>query len=308
MFGYIIRRLISAFLVVVATSMIVFALFFLGPTNTADYLCQPERPLHAGEARQPQEVASASTTRSSSSTASGSKDSCTSAVEFDAGATYPCDAPCLGISFVTKAQVTDELKIEVPVTLSLAIGGAVSIFLTLGITTGVLSARRRGTVADKALVEQHAGHQLDPVLPGCLPRVAVPHQSVGHLRRQPRTPRPYGQSRQMVRRSSAALARHRHLQRDPICAVQPRLDGRDAQRRLRPHRRREGRPDAHCDRQARVARCDRADRDHLRPRLRASCSAGDRLHRADLRHRRRSAGGACRPSPSSTSRLSRRRC
>src|SRR5438093_888727 len=37
------------------------------------------------------------------------------------------------------------------VTVSIAIGGA-ALFLVIGVTTGVLSARRRGTLADKALV------------------------------------------------------------------------------------------------------------------------------------------------------------
>ena len=40
MFGYIVRRIVAAFLVVVITSMCVFALFFLGPSNPADAICQ----------------------------------------------------------------------------------------------------------------------------------------------------------------------------------------------------------------------------------------------------------------------------
>ncbi len=39
MLGYIVRRLVAAFLVVVVTSMFVFALFFLGPSNPASLLC-----------------------------------------------------------------------------------------------------------------------------------------------------------------------------------------------------------------------------------------------------------------------------
>ena len=39
MFGYIVRRLMSAALVVILTSMFVFALFFLGPSNPAQPLC-----------------------------------------------------------------------------------------------------------------------------------------------------------------------------------------------------------------------------------------------------------------------------
>jgi peptide/nickel transport system permease protein len=149
MIGYIIRRLISAFLVVVVTSMIVFAIFFFGPTNTADYLCNQNG--HCTPAK-----------LDNLNKSMGLDDPVYKQYgiwvkglfvgrDVDAGATYPCSAPCLGISFVTKAEVTDELRSKYPATLSLALGGA-AIFLTLGTLTGTLSARRRGTFADKALV------------------------------------------------------------------------------------------------------------------------------------------------------------
>ena len=64
---------------------------------------------------------------------------------------YDCPAPCLGLSFRDKTLVTEQLKEKFPVTLSLAVGAA-SLYLLIGVTTGVLAARRRGTVADKMLV------------------------------------------------------------------------------------------------------------------------------------------------------------
>ena len=68
------------------------------------------------------------------------------------GATeYDCAAPCLGLSYRDRTQVTEQLKDRFPVTASLAIGAS-SLYLLIGVTIGVLAARRRGTFADKALV------------------------------------------------------------------------------------------------------------------------------------------------------------
>ena len=50
MSGYIVRRLISAFLVVILTSMFVFALFFLGPEQPRAAAVRHQRPVHAREA------------------------------------------------------------------------------------------------------------------------------------------------------------------------------------------------------------------------------------------------------------------
>jgi peptide/nickel transport system permease protein len=150
MFGYIIRRLISAFLVVTAISMIVFALFFLGPTNTADYLCQQNGHCTAEKLKNLNESLGLNkpVVQQYGVWAKGLVHD--REISFGA-AHYKCDAPCLGISYITQTQITDDLKRRYPITLSLAIGGA-TLYLLLGVTTGVLSARRRGSLADKALV------------------------------------------------------------------------------------------------------------------------------------------------------------
>jgi peptide/nickel transport system permease protein len=150
MFGYVVRRLISAFLVVTAISMMTFALFAWGPTNTAEFLCQqnghctPEKldGLEKGLGLDKPVV------EQYGIWAKGLVHSRT--VHFGAAA-YECDAPCLGISFLTQTQVTNELKKKYPVTISIALGG-VAIYLLVGVTTGVLSARRAGSLADKGLV------------------------------------------------------------------------------------------------------------------------------------------------------------
>jgi peptide/nickel transport system permease protein len=68
-----------------------------------------------------------------------------------ASSEYECAAPCLGVSFSTKQPVKEELVSRIPATFSVALGGAF-LYLLFGIPIGVAAARRRGTLADKALV------------------------------------------------------------------------------------------------------------------------------------------------------------
>ena len=62
-----------------------------------------------------------------------------------------CPAPCLGYSFKTDQEVTPLLIGDLPVTLSLALGAAV-LWLIMGVATGVISALRRGTFIDRAVM------------------------------------------------------------------------------------------------------------------------------------------------------------
>jgi peptide/nickel transport system permease protein len=59
-----------------------------------------------------------------------------------------CDAPCLGYSFVNKQPVWDTVVDRLPVTVSLAIG-AVILFIVFGVGLGMLAALRKGKLADK---------------------------------------------------------------------------------------------------------------------------------------------------------------
>jgi peptide/nickel transport system permease protein len=60
-----------------------------------------------------------------------------------------CPAPCFGYSYITDQPVWPDLLDRIPVTLSLAIGAAV-LWVFFGVSTGVLSALRRGTLLDRA--------------------------------------------------------------------------------------------------------------------------------------------------------------
>jgi peptide/nickel transport system permease protein len=149
MFGYIVRRLVAAFLVVVLTSMFVFALFFLGPSNPADSICNQN-----GRCTQERQQALEHALGLDQSVVSQYAKFVGGLFhdrEIVAGPTYHCDAPCLGISYINKTEVRKELTKRYPLTISLAVGGSI-VFLTLGVTMGSLAARWRGTVADKSLV------------------------------------------------------------------------------------------------------------------------------------------------------------
>ncbi|MGK5529943.1 ABC transporter permease [Streptomyces sp. URMC 129] len=67
--------------------------------------------------------------------------------EFPAG---DCPAPCLGYSFTNSTPVLDTILDRLPTTVSLAAGGAV-VFLTVGLSLGMLAAWRRGTLLDKTM-------------------------------------------------------------------------------------------------------------------------------------------------------------
>ncbi|MFE6101619.1 ABC transporter permease [Streptomyces laurentii] len=76
------------------------------------------------------------------------------------GSTIHCEAPCFGYSFKTEQDVWTMLSDRIPVTLSMVIGAAV-IWLLLGVSTGVVSALKRGTLIDRtAMVTALAGVSL----------------------------------------------------------------------------------------------------------------------------------------------------
>jgi peptide/nickel transport system permease protein len=149
MFGYIVRRLIAGLLVIIAVSMMVFAIFFYGPNDPAlaycpESRCTPQRldnlrhNLGLDKPAPQQYVQYMSGYVKGRHIASG-------------GISINCDWPCMGVSFKYRVNVFDYLWARVPATFSVAIGGAIC-FLTIGLFSGIFAARRRGTLADKAIV------------------------------------------------------------------------------------------------------------------------------------------------------------
>jgi peptide/nickel transport system permease protein len=149
-FGYVVRRLIAAALVVIITSMLVFALFFYGPSDpgwsicTQGTRCTPEKAERINENLGFNEPVTSQYAEWAGGIFTG-RDITLGSSEID------CPAPCLGVSYRTHEPVWDIIKDRFPITLSLAVGGAV-VFLTVGITLGVIAARNRGTALDKSMV------------------------------------------------------------------------------------------------------------------------------------------------------------
>ncbi len=86
-----------------------------------------------------------------------------------------CAAPCLGYSFRTNQNVTDMLLDRLPITFSLVIGAAV-IWLLVGVSIGVLSALKRGSLFDRAaMMVALAGVSLPIYFTGLLSLAFVVH-------------------------------------------------------------------------------------------------------------------------------------
>jgi peptide/nickel transport system permease protein len=149
MFGYVVRRVISGLLVLIVISMAVFALFFYGPSDPALAYCPETRctPQRLDNIR-----TSLKLDRPVVEQYADYMKGIVAGNDFQAGSiSIKCGAPCLGVSFKLRVNVTDYLLSKFPATLSIALGGSV-IMLTIGISSGIFAARRRGTVADKGIV------------------------------------------------------------------------------------------------------------------------------------------------------------
>ena len=149
MLTYILRRLALALSVILATLVSAFLLFFAGPSDPAQAMC-PETRCNA--------------TRLAAITTSLGLDKPLTVQFYEyfkglfvgrdfvyAGDTVHCGAPCLGFSFVTRRSVNEELFTRFPNTVVLALMAAV-VFVTVGVTFGILAAVRRGSASDRGLV------------------------------------------------------------------------------------------------------------------------------------------------------------
>ena len=152
MFAYVVKRLISGVLVVTLVSMAIFLLFWYGPSSPAQPICDRETSNRCTQAK----LAVYERTLGYDNPVYEEYGKYVKGIFVDRTLTiasneYACTAPCLGVSFRTKQPVQEELVSRIPATFSIAIGGAF-LYLLFGIPIGVAAARRRGTVADKALV------------------------------------------------------------------------------------------------------------------------------------------------------------
>jgi peptide/nickel transport system permease protein len=154
MAGFIVRRLITAIVVVALTSMIVFVLLFQGlGTAPARQACDKATN---GKCTPEKEQAFVHQMGLDKSVTTNYKEWVVGLfkgreVDMGGAQVYQCDAPCLGISITTNNQVWDDLKQKYPATITLAVGGA-TIYLLLGVILGSIAARFRGSSTDRLMM------------------------------------------------------------------------------------------------------------------------------------------------------------
>lgn len=152
MFSFLVKRVLSGSLIIVLVSIIVYAFFWYGPKSPALELCRRDTNNRCTPAKLENYEERLGYNNPIYVEYKKWASGLVNGREIPVGATdYECPAPCLGISFRDRSLVTDQMKDRYGVTASLALGAA-SLYLLIGVTTGVLAAKRRGTLADKALV------------------------------------------------------------------------------------------------------------------------------------------------------------
>ena len=148
MVRFIVRRLLVAVATLVVISLVTFGLFFAVPSSPARVMCgknctaediaQVEQRLGIDQPLPRQYLDFVRGVAVGRTYGSGdfSRD---------------CPAPCLGYSFRNNQPVTEIITQRLPVTVSIVAGGAV-VWLLLGISLGMISALRRGTVFDRLAI------------------------------------------------------------------------------------------------------------------------------------------------------------
>ncbi len=146
MVRYIIRRLIGVFLILLVISAITFGIFFLIPASPATLAC--------GKACTPDRIAiinhKLGLDRPVPVQYGLYLKGIVAGRDYGEGTQVShCPAPCFGYSFKNNEPVLGLIKDRFPVTLSIAAGAAV-LWLLIGVSTGILSALRKGTFFDRA--------------------------------------------------------------------------------------------------------------------------------------------------------------
>ena len=146
MLSYIARRITSGVLVLFIVSAVVFSIFYILPADPARLACGKsctpelmERIRHAMEIDQPLATQYG---RFIKGVFVGRTYNAGTEVQLE------CGAPCLGYSYQTDLPVTSLIKDRLPATLSIAVGASV-LWLLVGLSGGILSALKRGTLIDR---------------------------------------------------------------------------------------------------------------------------------------------------------------
>lgn len=147
MLRFIVKRLLSAALTLIAVSVVSFLMFFALPRDPVMGMCpkncnaerleRVRQELGLNDPKHEQYlgyIKGIFTGRDLGSSQGGR-----------------CDAPCLGYSYVNSEAVTDTFGRVLPVTLSVVIPAAI-LWLVLGVGLGMVSALRRGGTLDRAAI------------------------------------------------------------------------------------------------------------------------------------------------------------
>jgi peptide/nickel transport system permease protein len=159
--NYILRRLVTAVALLVAVSAVTFLIFFAIPKAAG---ADPAE-MYVGKSATPRDVEATRIKlgldkpiivqygRFLKGIVAGR--------DYNSGPSIThCSAPCFGYSFRTDREVWPLLIDRLPVTVSLALGAAV-IWLLFGVAGGVISALKRGSIADRtAMIIALAGVSL----------------------------------------------------------------------------------------------------------------------------------------------------
>ncbi|GAA2287711.1 ABC transporter permease [Streptomyces hawaiiensis] len=145
--GFVLRRAVGAALTLFVISVIVYVVFYATPGNVAQITCGPRcSPEQVHQVARQLDLDDPLFVRYGHflrGLVAGQDYSTGTSVQH-------CSAPCLGLSYQSDQQVTRLILAKLPVSLSL-VGGAMVIWLVLGVGTGVLSAWRRGRFSERVL-------------------------------------------------------------------------------------------------------------------------------------------------------------
>ncbi|MCP3816832.1 ABC transporter permease [Streptomyces sp. A3M-1-3] len=153
MISYILRRTIAAVILLLVVTAVTFGIFFLLPRlagQTVDQLAQQ----YIGKNPTPEDIAAVKRNLGLDQPIYTQYWEFIKGIlvgaDYDLGPTTAhCNAPCFGYSFKDHLEVWPQLMDRLPVTISLASGAAV-IWLLSGVSAGVISALKPGSVFDRA--------------------------------------------------------------------------------------------------------------------------------------------------------------
>jgi peptide/nickel transport system permease protein len=154
--AYIVRRLISGFILIIVMSLVTFLLFFASPIDPAKQACgkncSPALQAQTKKALGYDEPVVLQWTDFLKGVVAGREYPNDPALRKTAPLTIAhCPAPCLGYSRFSNDTVTNLIKSAVPVSLSLAIVAFI-MWISGGVLFGVIAALRKGTIIDRGIV------------------------------------------------------------------------------------------------------------------------------------------------------------